>query len=137
MTTYKGALPRPTPETQPYWDGLKEHKLVLPYCAQCRKFTFYPRPFCRHCFSWNIEWRPLSGKAKLHTYVISHRPPPGWEDRAPYVIGVFELAEGERMLSNLLVDGVPDPAKIPVDLDCQIVYQDVSEEITLPAFRPA
>ena len=84
MADYTGALPQPTPESQPYWDGLKEHRLMLPHCKDCG-FHFYPRPFCPDpdCFSWELEWKEVSGKGKVHTYVISHlrfrpcrNPPP-------------------------------------------------------------
>lgn len=136
MADYNGALPKPTPETQPYWDGAKLHKLILPYCAACDAYTFYPRPFCKQCFSWDVEWRELSGKGKLHTFVINHRPARGFEDRAPYVIGIVELAEGPRMMTNLVMDETPTPDNVHIDMDVEVVYDDVTDEITLPKFRP-
>ena len=50
-------LPQPiTPEAKPYWDGLREHKLMLPRCRQCRHAFFYPRVLCPHCHAADIEW---------------------------------------------------------------------------------
>ena len=137
MADYRGALPQPTPETQPYWDGAKQHKLVLPYCAACQAHFFYPRPFCPKCHEWGVEWREVSGKGKLHTFVINHRGPPGFEEKAPYVIGVIELAEGPRMMGNLLMDEEPTPENVQVDMDVEVVFDDVTDEITLPQWRPA
>ena len=137
MADYAGRLPVPTPESQPYWDGLKEHKLMLPTCDPCGPF-FYPRPFCPEpgCFSWDIDWTEASGKGKVHTFVISHQPIPPYntpENAPPYVIAVIELDEGPRMMSNLIID---DPYETQVDMDVEIVYDDVTDEVTLPKFKP-
>ena len=52
------ARPRPTPseESQPYWDALREHRLVFQQCAECRKLRHYPRPMCDGCYSMNVTW---------------------------------------------------------------------------------
>ena len=135
MAEYTAALPTPTPETKPYWDALKEHRLLIQRCVTCRKPYFYPRPFCPDCFSFDVEWFEASGKGKLYSFVINHRPAPGFGPD-PYVIAVVELDEGPRMMSNL-VDIEPDPEVIRCDMPLQIVYDDVTEEVTLPKFRPA
>ena len=129
-------MPQPTPETKPYWDGMKRHELHIQRCQDCHKAYFYPRPFCPFCFSGNVEWFQASGKAKLHTYEIIHRAPDAFKADAPYVLAVAELEEGPRMLTNVV--GIePDPSKLPIDMPLEIVYEDVSDEITLPKFRPA
>ena len=54
----------------------------------------------------------------------------------PYVLAIIELDEGARMMSNLIgVDPVPE--KITCDMPVVIEYTDVSDEVTLPKFRPA
>ncbi|MFQ5933394.1 MAG: Zn-ribbon domain-containing OB-fold protein [Dehalococcoidia bacterium] len=135
MAEYNKPLPQPTPETKPYWDGLKEHKLMIQRCLDCQNAYFYPRPLCPRCFSRNVEWFQASGKGKLYSFVINHRPAPGFEEDVPYVIAVIELDEGPRMLSNLI--GIePDPDKIKCDIPVRIEYEDVTDEVTLPKFRP-
>lgn len=129
-------LPVPTPETAPFWQGLTRNELRIQRCKDCGKAYFYPRPFCPVCFSENVEWFTASGRAKLHTYEIVHRAPPAFRDMAPYVIAVVELDEGPRMMTNM-VDVEPDPAKLPIDMPVEIVYDRVSDEVTLPKFRPA
>ena len=135
MADYKGALPTPTADTQAFWDGTKEHKLILPYCAACDAYEFYPRPFCSKCFSWDVEQRAVSGKGKLHTYVINYRGPAGFEDKAPYVIAVVELDEGPRMMTNIVMDEEPTPENLSIDAPVEVVYVDVTEDVTLPHFR--
>ena len=135
---YEKALPQPTPETQEFWDGLRRHELRIQRCQDCDQFYFFPRPFCpaEGCRSLNVEWETVSGKGKLHTYVISERGFGPWADDAPYVIAVVELDEGPRMLTNLV--GVePDPKQLPADLPLEIFYDDVTDEVTLPKFQPA
>ncbi len=126
-------LPQPTPESQEYWDGLKRHELRIQRCRDCTQYYFYPRPFCPHCHSENVEWRTVSGRGKLHTYVIAHRGHPAFE--SPYVIAMVELDEGAKMMTNIVGVEDPTPEKLPVDAAVQIVYQDVNDTITLPAFQ--
>jgi uncharacterized OB-fold protein len=135
MSDYAGPLPKATPETKPYWDGLRARKLMLPRCPACGRAHFFPRPFCPHCGGRKVEWFEASGKGRLYTFVINHRPPP-YLPKDPYVIAVIELDEGPRLMSNLVgVD--PDPAKIRCDARVEIEYDDVTPEVTLPRFRLA
>ena len=131
---YKKPLPQPTPETKPFWDGLKEHELRVMHCIACGHNYLYPRPYCPQCFSDRTEWRKASGRATLHTFVVNHRPAPNFD--GPYVIAVVQLDEGPRLMSNL-VDADPDPNKLTIDMPLQIVYDDVTDDVTLPKFKPA
>jgi len=134
LADYTGYLPQPTPETQPYFDALKNHALMIQRCNACARAYFYPRPFCPDCFSFDTEWFLASGRGTLYSFVINHRPPPGF-GAEPYVIAVVELEEGPRMMTNLV--GVePDPDEIRCDMPVEIVYDDVTDDITLPKFRP-
>ncbi|MSQ42341.1 MAG: Zn-ribbon domain-containing OB-fold protein [Dehalococcoidia bacterium] len=133
---YNKPLPAPTPETQEYWDGLKRHELRIQRCRDCSRHYFYPRPFCPHCYSRNVEWTTVSGKGKLHTFVINYRPARGFESDVPYVIAIVELDEGARMMTNL-INVQPDPQHVTADMPVEIVYDDVTPEVTLPKFQPA
>ena len=132
---YRGALPRPTPETRPFWDGAKAHKLMLPWCKACGQAHFFPRNCCPHCFGFDLEWRQASGRGKLHTFVINHKAARGFEAKVPYVIAIVELAEGPRMMSNLVMDETPTPDNLRIDMDLEVVFDDVTEDVTLPKFR--
>src|SRR5262245_60873461 len=91
------AVPRATPETRPFWAGAAVGVLR---CRGCSRHFFYPRPECPHCGSADVEWVRASGRATLYSYVINHRPAPGYD--APYVIAVVELEEGVRMMTNIV-----------------------------------
>ena len=131
-------IPQPiTPESKPYWDGMKEGKLMLPKCQDCGKFHFYPRVFCPHCHSNNLTWVQGSGKGKLYSFEILYRQfnravkvPP------PYVLAMVELEEGPRMMTNI-VDCPQTPEALVLDMPLHVAFTPLDEEITLPLFRPA
>lgn len=133
--SYGKPLPEPTPDTAPFWDGCKRHELRIQRCNDCTEFYFYPRAYCPHCQSGNTEWRSVSGEATLHTYVINHRPAPGFEGETPYVTAVVRLAEGPFMMTNI-VNVPPEPEHLPPGLPVTVVFDDVTDAITLPKFRP-
>lgn len=133
VTRYAGPLPQATPETQPFFDGLRERKLMIQRCGACGQAYYYPRPICPHCMSDDVHWFQASGKGLVYSFVINHRSSPGFE--APYVIAVVELEEGPRMMTNLV--GIePDPEVVQCDMAVEIVYEDVTADVTLPKFRP-
>ena len=127
--------PRPTPETQPYWDGARAGELRIQRCIDCGKHYFYPRPFCPSCWSSNVEWVAVSGRARLHSYVINHRPAPGFEEEAPYAIAIVELEEGPRMMTNIVgVESTPE--NLVLDMALEVVFEEQGD-MCLPKFRPA
>lgn len=128
-------LPKATPETAPYWDGAREGKLMIMHCNACSHDYFYPRPYCPVCFSKDTAWKQASGRATLHTYLISHRPAPGFEGETPYVIAVVQLEEGPRMMTNL-TDVAPEPASLTLDMPLEVTFTRVNDDISLPKFRP-
>ena len=127
-------LPRPTPETQHYWDGTRVEELRLQKCNDCRETYFPPRPFCPHCSSRDVSVFTASGKATLYSYVISHIPAPGLEP--PYSVAVVTLAEGPRLMTNLVgCDQTPEALKL--DMSLEVTFEAQNDEITLPFFKPA
>ena len=128
-------VPEPTPETQPFWDGCARGELMLQRCRDCGKPYFYPRPICPACGSTDVEWFTASGQATLYSYVINHRPARGFEDDGPYAIAVVELAEGPRMMTNIV--GVPNtPEDLILDMALQVTFEQRGD-ISLPVFAPA
>lgn len=127
-------VPRPTPETQPFWDAAQRDELCIQYCQDCRSHYFYPRPFCPDCFGENVTWEKVSGRATLHSYVINHRPAPGFEDEAPYAIALVQLHEGPRMMTNIV--GVPNtPEDLVLDMELEVAFEDQGG-MKIPKFRP-
>jgi uncharacterized OB-fold protein len=132
---YTGPIPKPTPETRPYWEAAKQRILRIQRCSDCEQYFFYPRPLCPHCLSRRVAWTDASGRGRLHTFVINHRPPRGFPSTGPYIIGIVELDEGPKLMTNIV--GVEaDPRKLRCDMPVEVVFEDITDEIALPKFRP-
>ncbi|MGY8960463.1 MAG: Zn-ribbon domain-containing OB-fold protein [Alphaproteobacteria bacterium] len=131
-------LPTPmTPEAKPYWDGLKDEKLMLPKCEDCGKAFFYPRIACPHCHSRNVGWTQASGKGKLYSFEIAYRSlNPAFKIEPPYVLAMIELEEGPRIMSNLInIEATPEAVKI--DMPVEVVFEKQNDDVTIPLFQPA
>jgi uncharacterized OB-fold protein len=126
-------MPRPTPETQHFWDGTRAGELRLQRCAECQHAYFPPRPFCPKCSSRSVRVFKASGRGRLLSYVINQRPHPAWD--GPYSIAIVELDEGPRMMSNIV--GCPQtPEALVLDMPLTVTFEQLSEEIALPLFKP-
>jgi uncharacterized protein len=135
MTAMRFDLPQPDLETQPFWDATREAKLLIKHCNACDEYHFYPRPFCPKCWSEDVEWAQASGRSTLYTWSVVHRndlPPFG--ERVPYVAAVVDLAEGPRMMTNVVEC---DFDALTIGMDLEAVFHPISDEVTIVQFRPA
>lgn len=128
-------LPRPNPETAAYWEGCRRHELLIQRCTQCSEYQFYPRVLCSACLSEQVEWVRSSGRGHVLTFTIVRRAvSEAYAPEVPYVVALVQLAEGPRMMSNL-VQCEPDSVK--VGMPVEVIFEDWSKETTIPKFRPA
>ena len=134
MSDAKRPRPQPTPETQHFWDGTRIGEIRLQRCDACAKTYFPPRPFCPACGDRKVSVFKASGRASLYSYVIHHRPVPGFTP--PYAIAVVQLAEGPRMMTNI-VDCPQTPEALQLDMALEPAFERIDDDITLPLFRPA
>mgnify|MGYP005850560829 CR=1 FL=1 len=125
--------PVPTPETQAFWDGCREHRLLIQRCTTCGHVQFYPRGFCTQCGRRNPGWVQASGRGTVATYTVVRTPvSPAYAGDVPYVIGLIRLEEGPVMMSQLT--GC-DPAAVISGMAVQVAFRVRSERITMPEFR--
>lgn len=127
-------LPVVTDESRPFWEGCREGKLMLQYCDACQRHQFYPRLYCMHCGSKEVRWVEASGRGAIYSYTIIHQnKSPDFVNDTPYNVAIIQLDEGPRMMSNIIDI---DPADLRVDLPVTVVFDAVSDTISLPLFRP-
>ena len=126
-------VPVPTPETAHFWQGTQAGELRLQRCDDCQHVYFPPRPFCPACACRSVSVFAASGAASLYSYVINHRPHPGFN--GPYAIAVVTLAEGPRMMANI-VNTPQTPEALQLDMPLQVTFETLTEEVTLPYFQP-
>ena len=130
---YEKPLPVVDADTRPFWEAAAEHRLLIQHCTNCDNFVFYPRVLCPHCHSEGLEWREASGRGTIYSFTVSRRPAsPGFKDDVPYVVAIVELEEGPRMMSNVRVD---DVGRVRIGQRVRVVFEDVTNEITLPKFE--
>lgn len=128
-------LPNPAPESVPYWEAAKQHRLTLPRCRACAKFWFPPSRACPHCMSDDFEWAAVSGRGKVYSFVTFHRVyHPAFAGDVPYVVALVELDEGPRMLTNIV--GIR-PEAVVCEMPVKVVFDDVADNVSVPKFAPA
>jgi uncharacterized protein len=75
--------------------------LCIQQCGECGQRTHPARYYCPVCSSERFSFTPVSGRATVHSYTVSHfSVESGWKDRVPYVTIVAELAEGPRVIAR-------------------------------------
>ena len=127
--------PRPAPESIPYWEAAKQHRLEIPHCRACGGWWFPPSRSCPHCMSADVEFKQASGRGKVFSFVMYDRVyHPSFAEEVPYVVALVELDEGPRMISNIV--GIP-PEDVRCDMPVRVVFDDVAEGVTVPKFKPA
>lgn len=131
---YTKPLPVPAAESEPFWAGAKEHRLRIQKCAACGHAWHPPSVLCPGCGSTAHDWIDASGRGKVFSFVTYHRLyHRGWEGEVPYVVALVELDEGPRLLTAI-TDCAPED--VACDMAVEAVFDDVTEDVTLPKFRP-
>lgn len=134
MVEYVKPVPMPDRATAEHWEAAREHRFLLQQCADCGTRQFFPQPYCRGCLSENLEWIEASGRGKVYSFTVVHRPPTMvFEADVPYTVALVELDEGVRMMSNIV--GI-EPDDVRVDMPVEVVFDDITPAISLPRFRP-
>jgi uncharacterized OB-fold protein/acyl dehydratase len=129
--------PRPRPgitrDNAFWWEGVKAGKLRIQRCGGCGTLRHPPRPMCPRCQSLDWDTVESSGKGVVYSFVVSHYPQvPAFD--YPLAIGLIELEEGTRLVSNVIDI---DPADVHVGMPVEVVFEAVDDDWTLPLFRPS
>ena len=131
---YRKPLPRIDEESRGYWEALARHELYFQRCRNCGTKRFYPRAVCTNCLSSAVEWVRASGRGTVYSFTVTHQnQSPGFREELPYVLAIVELEEGVRLMTNV-VGCAPDAVRIGMPVE--VVYDDVTPEVTLAKFRP-
>ncbi len=132
---YDKPLPSVDEDTKPFWDYCKKHELRMQKCLKCGKLHYPASIICPHCLHLESEWVKLSGKGQVYSFIVVQRQyHPGFAKEIPYTVAIIETKEGTRMLSNVI--GCK-PENVRIGMPVEVVFEDVTEEFTLPKFKPA
>lgn len=126
-------LPEPNPETERYWAAAADGDLLVRECLDCGLVYHYPRSLCPDCGRTDTEWRETSGNGTVYSYSVV-RTMRGWpEADLPLILAYVELADGPRMMTNIVAD--PDAVDIGTHVSVQFVDTDNSA-VAIPVFTP-
>lgn len=133
----KHELPRPlaNADSQAYWDGAREDKLLIRKCGECDTFHFMPRHLCPECWSGDLHWVESAGEGTVHSFSIIRRASlPAYNDQTPYVTALIDLDEGPRMVTNIVGD---DALSVAIGDRVSVVFEDRGDGAKLPQFKRA
>ena len=133
MSEYKKQLPDITSVDKPFWEAAKRHELMAYKCLNCG--TFYSQATdCIACDSPQMGWVRVSGKGEVFTFGVYHQLyHPAWKEDTPYNVAWIKLDEGPLIMSNVVECKNED---IHIGMPVEVVFDDVTEEVTLPKFKP-
>ncbi len=128
-------MPAPDHLTSAFWAACKKHELRIQRCLECGSVRFPPGPVCLQCRSSNADWLLCKGVGKVYSWIVVRHPIPAdiYASEVPYVVALIDLDEGVRMPSNII--GC-DPNSVVAEMRVKVEFQDASDTVTLPRFRP-
>ena len=133
MTDYKKPIPAITPEMRPFFEAAKRHELVVQRCTGCGTHRLPPRELCSSCLATESTWVEVSGHGEIFSYTVMHQIyHPAFAAEVPYAVVVVKLAEGPKMISNLVDCPL---SEIRIGMPVAVVFEPVSDTVTLPKFR--
>ncbi len=125
--------PSMTADTRFFWDGVKEHKLLIQRCGNCATLRHPPRPMCPSCHSLDWDAVEASGRGTVYSFVMPRHPQfPFFDD--DYIVALIELDEGTRLVSNV-VDVAPEDVRIGMAV--VVRFDAFDGGVVLPVFTPA
>ncbi len=134
MKDYQKPLPEINGDNTEFWSGCRAHELRFQKCRDCGHVRWPPSILCPACHSRETEWIVSSGRGTVYSFVIYHVAfHEGFRDDVPYVVADVELEEGPRLLTNIAE--CPHET-ITCGMPVQVVWDDVTEDFSLPKFRP-
>jgi uncharacterized OB-fold protein len=142
---FRAEFPLPDVEwepTRPFFAGAARGELILPRCAGCARYVWYPDGACRRCQSTERAWTAVSGRGRLFSWAVVHRAfIPHFAADVPYVTALVAVEEDPDVrLATRLVDC--DPAALRIDLPVRAVFRPlrvagIDREVVVPFFTPA
>lgn len=127
----------PEPDTQPFWDATKEHRLLYQVDPATGDVIFFPRRHSPYTGTSDLEWRESKGEGTVYSYsVVRVNRHPAFVDLGAYAVAYVDLDEGFRILTN--ITGVADTVNdVKIGMRVKVRWEDQESGIALPLFAPA
>ncbi|MCY3880839.1 MAG: OB-fold domain-containing protein [Chloroflexi bacterium] len=129
-------VPVPDEITAPFWEAANRGVLAIQHCSACERYVHPPAAVCPHCQATDLRFREVSGRARVYTHtIVRDNVTQGFAPDEPYVIGIIELVEQERLVLVANVVGVR-PEDVSVGMPLRVTFERLNDEIALPQFTP-
>ena len=130
----RGIEPPVTELSAPFWNATRDERFLLPWSTAREVPMWFPREVDPADPGQPIEWREASGEGTVYAVSVHHKPGPGRDPAdGPYAVALVDLAEGVRMMANVV--GCP-PDEVAVGAAVRLVWQPLSDGRNLPQFTP-
>jgi uncharacterized OB-fold protein len=134
-TDYKKPIPIPDEASRPFYEGAREHRLMLQRCSACETWHWPVISRCPVCLSTDVSWAQASGKGTLYTFALMHQIlHPGFASEVPYNVAEIDLEEGVRVSSNIIGCSNDD---LRIGMPLEVTFEDITDEVSLPKFKAA
>jgi uncharacterized OB-fold protein len=130
-------LPAPAlnADTRPFWEAARDRRLIVKRCDACERPFFPPRHLCPYCWSDRTSWIESGGRGTVYSYTVIHRPPaPEFSRRGPYVVALVDLAEGPRVMANIVG---ADALDARIGESVRLCFEDRADGWKVPQFERA
>lgn len=121
-------------EDRSAYHALRDGRLTYQRCRACGRAWLPERSECPDCLGNVVDRLNASGAARLISWIVYHRAPaPAFAERVPYTVAIVELAEGPRLISNIIE--IEDPEALVIDQALRLVVRE-QFGATVPLFTP-
>ena len=129
-------VPVPDAITAPFWEAANRGVLAIQHCEACGRYIHPPEALCPDCQMPDLEFREVSGKARVYTHtIVRDNVTQGFAEDEPYVIGIIELVEQGRLVLVANVVGVA-PEEVRIGMPLRVTFERLTDDIALPQFEP-
>jgi uncharacterized protein len=128
-------VPIPTQADRPYWDALRERKVVFSRCTACGSMTQRLPMVCTQCQGESFEWTQVSGRGTIYSFSVARQTwVPAFRDQLPYVVVAVAISEQPSLVvtTNLVGDYELDELTIGLPVVAEF---EPRGEATLLQFR--
>ena len=134
MSTLPTPAPTVTQGNAAFWAATAEGRFQLQRCNECDTVLWFPRRHCPSCWTENVSTFDASGKGVVYSFTVIRKGAMAYKESGPFVIAYVELAEGPRVMTNI-VDC--DVETVKVGMPVEVVWHDTGQGNALYRFRPA
>jgi uncharacterized protein len=127
------AMPLPDLDTAPFWEACRRDELVVQQCGRCDRFRYPPGPMCPDCQSTESRWTRTAGTGTVYSWiVVRHAVAVEIADQVPYIVALVEIAQGARMITNLIEC---EPSEVTAGMRVRVDFSHYPSGMSLPVFR--